>query len=456
MIPQVKVGQEIPLKIKRLGINGEGIGYYKRQAIFVKGALVDEEYSIMIDEVLSGYAIGHPVRSKSISNKRVKPFCPLYGKCGGCNLQHLSYESSLEAKRDLVIEAINRYSGVDPKSFEIKHTIGLDDPFGYRNKSSLPVCFDGEKTVLGIYEVETNKVVYIDDCPVQNQIVNKVNSEVLKLIDKHHVFAFNEKTKKGHLRYLVTRVGASTKEVQVTFITYQKMDLSRLANDTMEVDGVESVYSDFNNDLRSHSIFGNHLKHLAGKKTIKEALGNYIFELMPNAFFQLNPIQTVKLYDLIKKSAHLSRTDNVLDAYSGVGTIGIWIAESCKKVVGIESNAMAVNDAKCNAQANNIKNIEFIQGEVSKVLPKLVKEGFKPDVVLVDPPRTGLGNELINVLLKESPRKIIYTSCNPSTLAKDLKILSSKYKISFIQPIDMFPFTSNVECVAHLILKNPK
>lgn len=451
MTPQVSIGQEIPLTIKRLGINGEGIGYYKHQAVFVKGALIGEEYAIRIDEVFDGYATGHPVRQKIVSPSRVKPFCEYYERCGGCSLQHMTYEAQLKEKKELIIEAIERYTNINPRGFEIRETIACANPYGYRNKSSLPVCFDGEKSILGIYEAETNKVVYVDSCKVQNEEVNRINKEVLKVLDKNRVFAFNHKEKKGDVRYLVTRCAVNTKEAQVTLIMYNnKVDLKKTAEDILKIDGVKSVYKDFNNDLRTHQIFGSSLSLLAGKKTITEKLGRFSFELMPNAFFQLNPIQTETLYDAIRKAAKLTKKEHVLDAYSGVGTIGIWVSDFALDVIGIESNKEAVKDAINNAKNNNIENIKFYVGEVSKVLPGIIKEGWKADVVLVDPPRTGLGEELTRSLLKSQPKRIVYTSCNPSTLAKDLKLLTSIYKVKYIQPIDMFPFTPNVEAVVLL------
>ena len=429
----------LELEVKKLGINGEGIAYHNKKIVFIEGALPNERVEAEIIEETETYIKAKLIGFFERSSKRVEPFCMHYGECGGCSLQHLEYNETLVQKRQLVIEAISKYTKINPKSFEIKPTIGMDDPYHYRNKSSLPVKFL-DKTVYGIYKPNTNHLVAISECEIQYNDINNVNNRIAELMDKHGVKPFMKN--KGTVKYIVVRQSLSTSEIQVTLILGEtKTDVSELAKEISQIKNVVSVYTDINKERRKE-IFGNKLKKHVGKATIKENLGKYVFSLLPNAFFQLNPKQTVVLYDEIKKAAKLSRTEVVLDAYCGVGTIGIWVSSLAKEVIGIENNKESIVSAGFNAENNKIKNIKFIHGDCLEEVDNI--ENI--DVVLVDPPRVGL-QEFSKKILEIRPKRIVYTSCNPSTLAKDLEVLSEKYKIQYIQPIDMFPFTSHVETV---------
>lgn len=441
---------EFEFEIKKLGINGEGIGYYEKKTIFVDKALPGEKIVCVIDEENDKYAKGHIKEIIEKSPYRVEPKCPVYGKCGACSLMHLDYEKSLEYKRELVIEAFSKYTSVNPRSFEIRKTIGMENPYGYRNKASLPVYFDGKKLRSGLYQVNTNITVFSDDCLVQNKEINRIIREVLAVLDKHKIKAFNPKFKNGYLRYIVCRFGINTNEAQVSLILVKNTDLKMVCDDILAIDNVNSLYYSINSDYKSRVIFGESIIHLAGAKTMVERLGDLEFKLLPNAFFQLNTVQTEYLYNEIKKAAKLSKKETVLDAYCGVGTISKWISPFAKKVIGIDNNKEAI----INANQNKGNNMEFITGDVKKIYPRLIKDNNIPDVILVDPPRVGLGEEFINMLLKNEPAKIVYTSCNPATLAKDCNLLLQKYSIKSITPIDMFPFTAHVETVCLLSLKD--
>lgn len=437
------------IEIKKLGINGEGIGYLNKKCYFVDKALPGEVVNAVIDKEEDKYAYAHIDSFVKESPFRVKPLCPIYEKCGACSLQHLDYQKSLEYKRELVIEALGKYSNVNPKSFEIKDTIGMENPNGYRNKASIPVFFDGKKLNAGLYEANSNKMVFFDDCLVHNGLINKTIKEVLKVLDKYRIKAYNPKYKNGFVRYIVCRMGVNTKEISLTIVLVKNTDLSVCIKDILAIPYVKSLYSSVNSDYKSHEIFGNNITHLGGEKTICEKLKDKTFHLLPNAFFQLNTTQTVKLYDEIKKAAKLSKKEIVLDAYCGVGTISKWVSDLAYQVIGIDNNKEAIMSANQNKEGN----CKFLVGEVKNVYPKLIKDKVIPDVVLVDPPRVGLGEEFISLLLTNKPKRIVYTSCNPATLAKDLNLLKEKYTIKYIQPIDMFPYTAHVECVTLLELK---
>ena len=438
--------ENISLEVKKIGINGEGIAYVDKKPIFITGALPLEQVTVEIVEKKDKYAYANLISIDKKSPHRVEPKCPLYEKCGACSLMHLDYNQSLVYKRELIIEAIKKYTNINPRSFEIKQTIGMENPYCYRNKASIPVLFDGKKLRGGLYEANSNKMVYNEDCIIHNPKINEIIKEVLKVLDKYKIKAYNPKFKNGFVKYIICRIGTNINEAQVTLILNKETDLNICKDDIMKIPYVKSFYYSVNNEPKSHEIFGSKIVLVSGSKTIKEKLGDKTFELLPNAFFQLNTTQTIKLYDQIKKAAKLSKKEVVLDAYCGVGTIAKWVSNLSLEVIGIDNNKEAI----INANQNKDKNTRFITGEVNNIYPKLIRDGLNPDVVLVDPPRVGLGEEFINLLLKHEPNRIVYTSCNPATLAKDINILLQKYTIKYIQPLDMFPFTSHVETVCLL------
>ncbi len=444
---QVKLNEVLILDIKRLGINGEGIAFYKKQTIFVLNAIPKEVVEVKIIEANDKYAKGVVTRYIEQSVDRQIPKCKYYNRCGGCQMQHIAYDKQLEFKKEIVMESLRKYSGLNPRSFEVRNVIGMDNPYGYRNKSSLPTSYDGNRSVVGIYQLNDQKLVFIDECIIQHELINKINNEILKLMDKNTITAFNHKTNEGHIKYIVCRVGLKTLEAQVTLVVNQESSkINKLAKDIIKLENVVSVYK---SDTPEFGIFGKNLILLEGKKEIIEKLGRFNFQLLPNSFFQLNPVQTEKLYDLIKKSAKLSNKEVVLDAYCGVGTISLWISKNAKKVVGIDSNKEAILNAKENALLNNIKNVEFYAGDIYKTVDNLE---YDFDVLICDPPRTGL-DKMSDFILKKLPKRVIYVSCNPAMLSKDLKKLKEKYIVNQIELIDMFPNTSHVECVCQLSLK---
>lgn len=451
---ELNVNDEVILDIKRLGINGEGIAYYKKLAVFVKGAIPGEGVNVRITDMKKNMAFGEVVEFKHKSEYRCDVKCPYFEKCGGCQTLHIDYNKMLEFKRDLIIEAINRYTKLNPRSFEIKPTIPSDNQFGYRNKSSLPLKVVRGSATVGLIQPNSNVVVGIDSCLNHHDIVNRINKEVCKIIDECHISIYDPKEDKGILKNVVVRVSHFNNEAQVTYIvTDKKANLKELAKKTMTVNNVVSVYMSLNND-DDVLLFGQ-TKKLEGKDTILENIGKYKFELSPDTFFQLNPLQTEKLYEEVRKASKLSLKETVLDLYCGVGTIGIYLSAMSKKIIGIEQNEVSIENAKTNAVINKVKNASFYAGKVVDMLPKIIKDE-NIDVVVCDPPRLGLGDYVAKTLSNSGINKIIYVSCNPSTMAKDLAILSNNYQVKSIQPVDMFPNTSLCECVVSLSLKKVK
>ncbi|MGL4373985.1 MAG: 23S rRNA (uracil(1939)-C(5))-methyltransferase RlmD, partial [Turicibacter sp.] len=392
-IAPLKVGQEFLVTIKRIGINGEGIGYYKKQAVFIPGTLVGEEAVATCTRLANGYAEAELIRVKKKSKFRCQPECEVYGQCGGCQLQHMKYEEQLRVKHDAIEQALDRYTDLDLTEFEILPTIGMDDPYNYRNRAQMPVGYDEDGVMVGFYSMNSRQLVNVTGCDVQYDEINEVINSAVDLLDEYKVYAYSHKSRKGTARTIVARMGHQTGEIQVTFVMGHNdfKAIEPLAKQLMEEHpAVKSVYLNINRE-DTHEIFGEEMTLIAGVESISDQLGKFKFNLSPRAFYQLNPEQTVKLYDEVKKAAALTGTEKVVDAYCGVGTIGQWIADSASEVRGVDMTRSAIADAKANATLNGIDNTYYAVGEAEQIVPKWANEGFKADVVIVDPPRTGLG-----------------------------------------------------------------
>jgi len=450
----IKINDLMLLTVKRLGINGEGIGYYKRLAVFIPGAIVGEEVEVKIVKVEEKYAFGEIVKIKKTSEARVTPPCPYFGKCGGCTLQHMSYEEQLLQKKNMVLEAFERYFEGDHKAIRVSDMLGMENPFEYRNKTQLPTRHDGDKVVVGMYALDTNRLVFIDHCMIENPLVSKTVKLVCEYLTTAQINVYNPKFHQGNLRYLIVRGFMETNEVQVTFVLVEEEPrILKILKKVITIENVKSVNYTINSDLKAVEIINGPIVNLEGKEKISGKLGNLNFEISPDAFFQLNSKQALVLYEQIKKTANLKGYEKVLDCYCGIGSIGMFLADSVKEVRGIDINRESIMNAREFAEKNGIKNASFYYGNILPHLNDFYEEGFVPDVLVIDPPRRGIELNILNYIQKAKIKKIIYVSCNPATLAKNINHLQRTYDVKYVQPLDLFPNTSHVESVSLLMLR---
>ncbi|WP_368505643.1 23S rRNA (uracil(1939)-C(5))-methyltransferase RlmD [Alkalihalophilus sp. As8PL] len=450
---QLKVGQQMPLTIKRLGINGEGVGYFKRKVVFVPGALPNEEIVAEVTKAGARFTEAKIVKIRKQSKERIEPPCPIYDQCGGCQLQHMEYAATLREKQDIIRQAFERHTKLKMEKLVIQPTIGMDDPWYYRNKSQLQVAKKDGRVIAGLYAMNSHKLIDLSACMVQHKTTNKVTRVMKQILADLNISIYDERKHQGVIRTIVTRVGFETGHVQVVLVTNEK----EIPRKDVLLDEIQKRLPEVNslmqniNGKKTSLIFGEETVHLSGEEVIEEKLGDISFELSARAFFQLNPIQTVKLYNEAKRAAKLTGTEKVVDAYCGVGTIGLWLADGASEVRGMDVIEASIIDARVNADNHGYKHFTYEVGTAEEWLPKWVKEGWKPDVVVVDPPRTGCDEKLLKTIVEVKPKRVVYVSCNPSTLAKDIEHLRTKgFKVENVQPVDMFPWTAQVESVTIL------
>lgn len=424
------------------GYQGEGIAKIENMPIFIQGAIQGEKVEIKILKVQSSFAYGKIMKIIKVSPSRVEAECKDYYRCGGCNLRHISYKETLKIKKAIVENCLYKSLG---KEFEVRDVIGMETPMFYRNKLQYPVGRDKDnQSVMGIYANRSHHIISIHKCYIQNEICEEVARKIFAFIKENNITTYDEETLKGTVRHIVVKIGVRTNEVLVTLVLNDKnfkCDDKFVEYITEKYPNIKTIVKNYNRK-NTNVILGNENEVIYGSGYIYDILGEYKFKISPLSFYQVNPTQTEVLYNTAMKYVEESENKIALDLYCGIGTIGIFASKYFKKVYGIEIIEEAVENAKENAKINNIENTEFYAGDVEKVLPIILeKEKIKPDTIFVDPPRKGIDNHTIEILKKLEAETIIYISCNPATLARDLNLLSEKYSIREIQPLDMFPYT---------------
>ena len=444
-------GKNYLLTIDRLGSSGEGIARYQGFTVFVPYALMGEEVEARITEVKKNYAKATLSKIVKASDKRVQPPCSVYESCGGCQLQHLDYQAQLDVKQQTVIDAITRIGKLE--NVTVHQTLGAAEPWYYRNKMQFPIGKGIKEIMIGCYAQGTHNIVSTEDCCIQHAANNQVSQAVKEAAEKLEISIYSEATGQGVLRHIVSRVGAHSNEVMAVLVTasekmpHQEALIAALRE---KVPGLVSIAQNIN--LKpGNVILGHKTKLLWGKKTIVDSMGDFSFHISPRSFFQVNTKQAEVLYQQAVRYALLTGTETVIDAYCGTGTISLFLAKAAKKVYGIEVVPETINDARKNAQDNQVENVEFIVGDAVEVMPNMLQKGIRPDVIVVDPPRAGCEQTVLDAFIEMQPKRIVYVSCNPASLARDLAYLSNHdYITREIQPVDMFPQTFHIETVTLL------
>ena len=441
------------LRAESVGADMEGVCRLDGQAVFVPGLLPGEEAPVRIIKVEKKYAFGRMEAPPAApSPDRRSPDCAAYPRCGGCTARHLTYPSSLEAKRRHVEDCFARIGHL---RVSVPPVLGMESPFAYRNKTALPVGGTAGEPLLGFYAPRSHRLIPAAFCPNAMAPTEEIALAVRGWIRKHHITPYDEESGTGSLRHLVIRVNR-LRQAMVTLVTAQPKlpHLDELSDELSRLGTVSFFLNE--NPRRTNVIFGDRFRLISGAETLSDTLCGLRFELSPASFFQINPAQTEVLYATALEFAGLSPTDRVCDVYCGAGTISLMMAGHCGQVTGIEVVPEAVLNARENAVRNHIPNAVFHGGKAETLLPKMVQDGMRPDVIVVDPPRKGLDPAVIDAIAEASPDRLIYVSCNPATQARDAALLHEKgYFINRIQPVDMFPFTSHVETVLLMSQQKP-
>lgn len=447
----VNPGDEIELLINSVNHQGSGVGRYQGLAVFVPFTVPGEKVAVEITGLKKNHALGRVKKILDSTGIRVEPRCPVFETCGGSQFQHIDYAVQLEIKRKLIEESLVRIGRVN--NTVVKPVVGMTDPWGYRNKAQFQVNEVGGRIKLGFFEEGSHELVPTTDCLLLDRQVRDIASMIEGMLNKYRVSPYDWESEKGLLRHVIVRKGWHTSKIMVVLVTSdekfpEQFTLGREIK--AKVPRVVSVVRNINAGPVKY-VFGRDSILLAGHNSITDRIGDFTFTISPTSFFQVNPQQTEVLYKKAVEYAGLTGNETVLDLYCGIGTITLFLAQKSRWVFGLEVSREAVKDAADNARANNIINVEFITGRAEERLPGLRNQGIRPDVVVVDPPRQGIEKRALQAIADMGPKRIIYISCDPGTMARDVNFLSYRgYKAVEVQPVDMFPQTAHVECCVRI------
>ena len=450
----VHKNESYEVEILDLTHEGAGVARVNGFTLFVPNTLPGERAKIKVIGIKKGFGFGRLEELIEPSPERVEPPCPIYKWCGGCQLQHLSYAGQLEYKRKQVEDVLTRIGKLE--NVPVLPTLGMDDePWRYRNKAQVPVGERDGRIITGFYQKRSHEIVEMDSCIITGKTDDDAVQAVKEIVNKYNISAYNEEKHKGMLRHIIARYGKTTGDLMIVLVTNGK-DLPKRKKIVEDIAAalpeVKSIVQNVNTK-RTNVIFGEETRVLWGAEYIYDFIGDIKFAISARSFYQINPDQTKVLYDQALKYAELNGDETVIDAYCGIGTISLFLAQKAKKVYGVEIVPEAIEDARRNAELNNITNAEFAVGKSEEVIPAWKKQGITPDVIVVDPPRKGCDEELLKTIIEMKPKRVVYVSCNPATLARDLRVLEDGgFKTTEVQPVDMFPQTTHCEAVAWLEL----
>ncbi len=442
----VSRNQILNVEIIDLINNGMGLVKIDGYSIFVKNALPLEKLKIKITEVKKTYALAETIEILKASPHRVIPKCKIYDQCGGCNLQHLDYQYQLIMKTNFVKEQLLKISKLN---VIVNDCIGMEDCWKYRNKTQVPFGVRNNKVIAGFYKENTHEIIDMDRCEIQDALADEIVNFMKTIAQKYKIPIYNELEHIGNLRHVIIRKAQVSNEYMVTLVTKEdklkneEKIISELINRFPQI---KSIVQNIN-PKKTNTILGDYQKVLYGKEYIIDYIGDVKFAISSKSFYQVNPVQTKVLYDQVLKYANLTGNETIIDAYCGIGTIGLYLAKQAKAIYGVEIVSDAIKDARLNAKLNNFTNAYYEVGKAEEIIKKWQKEKIEADIIIVDPPRKGCDSSLLNTIKEMNIPRMIYVSCDPATLARDLKNLSDTFDIIEVQPVDMFPHTSHVECV---------
>lgn len=447
---------EVIIDITDIGQDGEGIGKFEGYTLFVKNALVGDKIRAKVMKAKKNYGYARLMEVITPSSYRVTPRCEIADKCGGCSIQHLDYRKQLEFKQDKVKSCLERIGGF--KDITLEAIIGMEEPFHYRNKAQFPVGRNKEgKVQIGFYAGGTHSIIDTKKCHIQAKENDLIVSIVRDFIEEYKISTYDEEKHEGLVRHILTRVGFVTGEIMVCLIINGKSlpNSEILVERLKEIKGMTSISLNVNKN-KTNVILGDKIIPLYGNPYITDYIGDVKYQISPLSFYQVNPIQTKVLYELALEYCELKGEETVFDLYCGIGTISLFLAQKAKKVIGVEIVKEAIEDAKQNAKINGISNAEFYVGAAEEVIPTMYKEkGMKADVIVVDPPRKGCDETLLETIVAMAPKRLVYVSCDPATLARDLKYLvANGFVVEKVQAVDQFSHSVHVECV--VLLSNEK
>lgn len=447
----IQKNEHYEIEIIDMGEGGEGIGKINDFTLFIPGVLIGDLVEVRIIKVKKSYGYGKMIKLIKPSPFRQEVGCELDGKCGGCQLQHMNYKAQLEWKQKKVENCLKRIGKLE--GIEVEPTLGMEEPYRYRNKAQYPIRKENGKVEMGFFAPRSHRLVPLSDCAIQHAENARIMEIVRKFLQDNDISIYNEETHKGLVRHLVIKTGYHAEEIMVCLVINGKElpQSEKLVQALQEIPQICSIILNHHFE-KSNVILGARCTVLAGKPNIIDHIGPLKFNISPLAFFQVNPLQTEVLYQKALEYADLTGEEIVWDAYCGIGTISLFLAQKAKKVYGVEIVPEAIENAKENAKLNNISNTEFFAGKAEEVIPDLYKQGVIADTIVVDPPRKGCDIKLLETLKAMAPQKIVYVSCDPATLARDLAYLTNEagYKVEKVQPVDMFPHTTHVETVVKL------
>lgn len=457
---KMHIGKELGLVIEDIGLDGKGIAHVQGLTVFISNAIPGDHVIARVDALKKNYAVASCIQIVKPSPDRIEPACPVAAACGGCTLQHLAYPSQLVFKQNRVREALRRIGHIKTEEEKIQPIIGMDNPWHYRNKVQFPISGTASSPLIGYYAQGSHVVIDSDVCLIQPKVCDLIRSVIREHIFKFQIEPYDERSHRGLLRHLAIRLGFSSGHVMAGLVingsSFPGIDeLADLLDQQIRLFHdpelpplqLTGLYLNENRE-RGNRILTQNIKIVRGEGWIEEKINGLSYRISPLSFFQINPRQTEKLFQVIQNMAELKGTESVIDLYCGTGSIALQLARTARQVIGVESVQEAIEDAQQNALLNKISNVRFMTGKAEETLPELFDEGFQPDLVVVDPPRKGCDDRLLHAIAEKLPRRFIYVSCDPATLVRDVALLlPAGYEIKAIQPVDMFPWTSHVECV---------